>query len=121
MKKVLVIDDDLNNRKILSKAIEKMGYVTIQSGNGRHGWETLFENPDIGLVVTDMLMPDMDGKELLQILRGNESYAKLPVILISGVAAESEIATLLGLGPTRFLPKPIDTKQLAALVRDILG
>lgn len=121
MKKILIIDDDIISRKMLATTVEKMGFITIQSSNGRHGWETLFENPDITLVITDMMMPDMDGKELLHILRGNESYANLPVILISGVASESEISTLLGLGPTRFLAKPLNIKRLAEMVHEILG
>ncbi|MBX7137817.1 MAG: response regulator [Oligoflexia bacterium] len=118
--KVLVIDDDLITRKTLVKTLEKAGFVTVQSSNGKHGWETLWENPDIALVVTDMMMPDMDGRELLNVVRGNQCFANLPVIIVSGIVDETEVQDLLKLGPSRFCAKPFNGDKLKALTDELL-
>jgi len=119
--KVLIIDDDSLARKILVKALEKMGHVTIQSGNGKHAWETIYENDDIGLVVTDLMMPDMDGRELLQILRGNQAFASLPVLMVSGVVGEEALQGVMHLGHCRFCPKPLDLESLKKKVNELLA
>lgn len=121
MKKVLVIDDDLITRKTVVKNVESLGFVAIQSSNGKHGWETLWENPDISLVITDVMMPDMDGRELLKILRGNQTFQTLPVIIMSGVSDQSEVQDLLNLGSSCFCKKPLDTPELKRRVNELLN
>lgn len=121
MIKVLVIDDDLISRKTVVQAMEETGRMVIQSSNGKHGWETLWENPDINLVITDIMMPDMDGRELLYIIRGNQQFEKLPVLLVSGVSDEAELGALVKLGgPTKYLRKPLDRKLLLAAAAELL-
>ena len=112
MRKVLVIDDDVITRKMLVKSVEKLGYFVIQSSNGRHGWETLWENPDIGLVITDMMMPDMDGREFMKVVRGNQIFESLPVLIVSGVSSEADVADLLALGHACFCKKPLNNAEL---------
>lgn len=120
MKKVLVIDDDIITRKMIVKNVESLGYSAIQSSNGKHGWETLWENPDITLIVTDMMMPDMDGREFMQILRGNQSFHEVPVIIMSGVVQEDEVVDLLKLGKARFCPKPLNAPELSESISELL-
>ena len=114
MKKVLVIDDDRVSRDLLAHMVEKLGFVAIQSGNGRHGWETLWENNDISFVITDMAMPDMDGRELVHLIRNDESVQDIPVIIISGCFSSEELGPLLEISPERtlFIAKPVDPKTL---------
>lgn len=121
MRKVLVIDDDLITRKTVVKNVESLGFVAIQSSNGKHGWETLWENPDITLVITDIMMPDMDGRELLRVLRGNQTFQSLPVIVMSGISRESEVKDLLNLGYACFCRKPLDVPELKARVNELLN
>lgn len=121
MKKALVIDDDLVTRMILVQQIEALGFMAIQSSNGRHGWETLWENQDVCLIVTDLVMPDMDGRELLKIIRGNESFKELPVIICSGVARGEEVQDLLALGHACFCAKPLDGRKLSELISQVMA
>ncbi len=116
MRKVLVIDDDIITRRMLVKNVENLGYVVVQSSNGRHGWETLWENPDIDLVITDLMMPDMDGREFMKIVRGNQTFQSLPVLLVSGVSSEVDVADLLEFGHAKFLKKPLNTAELREAV-----
>lgn len=119
-RKVLVIDDDVIARKIVCRNLEACGYTVIQSSNGKHGWETLWENRDIQLVVTDMMMPDMDGAELLRTLRGNMEFEELPVVLVSGVASAADVTPLLEMGPTVFCSKPLNPTELRNKVEHLL-
>lgn len=118
--KTLIIDDDEIVRKQLAQVLHNMGYQTIQSGNGRHAWETLWENKDITLIVTDVMMPDMDGRELLQLIRGNSLFKELPVVVLSGVASEDIIGTMLSLGHCAYCSKPIDSKAFKDCVAHVL-
>ena len=110
--KILVVEDDVITRKMVTRAVEDLGFVAIQSCDGRQAWETLWENPDICLVITDMMMPDMDGRELIQIIRGNQQFSGLPIIIVSGVLTPKDVESLLKLPPCRFIGKPIDMQEL---------
>jgi CheY-like chemotaxis protein len=122
MKKVLVIDDDKTTREILKRAVESHNFSVIQSGNGRHGWETLWENDDIQFIITDMAMPDMDGKELMHLVRNDEQTKNIPVIIVSGCFSSEELAPVIKVSPqnTFFLPKPLDKKLLYQYIDKIL-
>ena len=108
MGKILIVEDDLKSRHLLVKIVESLNHTVIQSQNGRHAYETLCLNPDVELVITDVMMPEVDGRDLVRLIRGNEAVAKLPILIISAVIGVSEILDLLKLGATAFLPKPVD-------------
>ena len=120
VRKVLVIEDDLISRKMLVKAVEDLGLIAIQSCDGRQGWETLWENQDVCLIITDMMMPDMDGRELIQIVRGNEQFSQLPIIIVSGVVTPEEVESLLKRPPCTFCQKPINLEQLRKAIHKML-
>lgn len=121
MEKVLIIDDDRTSRLLLKHVLEKMGYSVIQSGNGRHGWETLWENLDIAFVITDMMMPDMDGRELIHLIRQDEEQKDLPVIILSGCFGVDEVKPIMQISPDRtfFLNKPLDRETLISHIEKI--
>jgi DNA-binding NtrC family response regulator len=120
MKKVLVIDDDMVSRKLVAGMIDRQGLCAFQSSNGKHAWETLMENTDISLVVTDLCMPDMDGFELVQLIRSNPMVKEIPVILISGVISDSEVSSTLKLGKCHFVKKPVAPKAFKELLTKAL-
>lgn len=111
---ILVIDDDRVARKVVTGALDRFGLKYLQCENGREGWELLWENNDINLIVTDLVMPDMDGRELMHLVRNQEELKSLPVILISGVLTAEEIAPIMEVSPTNtfFLTKPLDVNLL---------
>ena len=112
MAKILICEDDFIAREVIKAMVEKMGHVPIISPNGKHALDTLEVNHDISLLITDMMMPIMNGTELVQILRGNSSYDGLPIIMVSGILGVNDIAELLDLGATLFQPKPLDEDLL---------
>lgn len=111
---ILVIDDDKVARKVIVRCLERMGLQTLECENGRQGWEILWENNDINLVITDMVMPDMDGRELVHLIRAHDEVNHLPVIMVSGVLTAEEIEPILKISPTNtfFLNKPLDLALL---------
>lgn len=120
MAKILVADDDLGSRLVLAKCVESDGHVAIHCSNGRRALDVLVDNPDIALLITDVMMPEMDGRELVQILRGNAHFAPLPIILISAVVGMAELQDLLDLGVSHFMAKPIDSSVLRRYVSEML-
>ncbi len=117
MKKILITDDDFITREIIAEIVESMGYVAIQSSNGLIALDVLFDNPDISLLIADMMMPRMDGRTLIQVLRRQEKFTKLPIIIISGIIAVHDVQDLLSIGASRFMPKPIEGKTLKDYIK----
>lgn len=112
MKKVLVVEDDIASRKLIVDAVRKLGHVSIQSSNGKRALDIVYDNPDIDLVITDLKMPEMDGKEMINILRGNEEYSTLPIIAVSGVVGIADVYDIMDMGSLEFLQKPLDIPLL---------
>ncbi len=121
MKKILVAEDDEISRDIIVKLVESMGCITVQSANGKTALSILLDNPDISLLICDVMMPELDGIMLIKILRGKQNFENLPIIIISGVAVINEINHLMELGPTVFLDKPLDTSKLKAEITEMLA
>ena len=121
MKKILVAEDDEISRELIVRLVEGLGHIAIQSSNGKNALAALLDNPDIRLLICDVMMPELDGMMLIKILRGKKNYLTFPIIIISGVAALNEINHLLELGPAIFLDKPLDTAELKRNITEMLA
>ncbi|MDP6924027.1 MAG: response regulator [Candidatus Scalindua sp.] len=108
MAKILIIDDAKFTRTMLKKMIAEFGHETIEAGNGREGLEKITgEDPD--LVLTDILMPEMEGTELLELLR--ETNMDVSVIVISANIQDSVRDQCMNLGVSEFFGKPPTKKN----------
>lgn len=112
MAKVLVVDDDIVTRKLIARKLEREGFVVIQASDGLRAWQVLCDNPDFSLLITDMMMPELDGRLFIERVRAHAELSSIPVIIISAYVPVSSISDLLKLGASRFLPKPIDSDDL---------
>ena len=121
MAKILVAEDDVTTRRMIVTAIERMGHCAIQSSNGRLAYEILENNPDIALLVTDVVMPELNGDALVAGLRDEEQFRNLPIIIMSGIVSISDIKDLLDVGASRFLGKPINVAHLRDYVKQLAG
>ena len=121
MKKVLVAEDDEFSREIIVHIVKDLGLIAIQCSNGKTALEILFDNPDINLLISDIMMPELDGMMLIKILRGKEKFVNLPIIIISGVAALNELEHILELGPSTFLDKPLNSSELKRNIKELLN
>ena len=121
MARILIAEDDPTTRMICYKVVEKLGHVPIVSPDGEHAYQTLLADNNIDIVITDVMMPRMDGRMLIQTLRGHSKFAKLPGIIMSAVVAVDDIADMLKLGANLFLPKPVNINDVADYIERCLA
>jgi hypothetical protein len=116
-KKVLVVDDDVRNIFALSSVLERRGMTVLTAGTGREAINTLESTPDVAIVLMDIMMPDMDGYETMQIIRGNPSFRRLPIIALTAKAMKGDREKCLEAGASEYLAKPVNTEQLLSALR----
>jgi class 3 adenylate cyclase len=112
---VLVVDDDEANRNVLSRRLFRLGYRVIEAGNGREALEALDASP-IDLVLLDVMMPEMDGYEVLERRRDVPALRDIPVIMISALDQMESVIRCVELGAEDYLSKPFDPVLLKARV-----
>lgn len=117
MAKVLIAEDDRISQKLAVKIVEGMGHDAYVSPHGKHAYEALMACNDFDMLLTDIMMPEMDGRQLIQTLRGDQQFMELPIVIMSAVVGIGEISNLLKLGATLFLAKPLDRKELQEYIR----
>jgi CheY-like chemotaxis protein len=114
---VLVVDDDARNLFALSGILELHGFRVLHADNGRKGIEALVNNPDVALVLMDVMMPEMDGYTATTEIRRMPQYAELPIIAVTAKAMPGDREKSLASGASDYVTKPVDTQDLIACVR----
>ncbi|MCV3212087.1 response regulator transcription factor [Plectonema radiosum NIES-515] len=116
---ILVVDDDLGTRLSISDYLELSGYIVITADDGQKALEIVFEyHPD--LIVTDIVMPRMNGYELVRQVRQKPAFRLLPVILLTARIKTQERILGYQSGCDLYLPKPFELEELAAAIRNLL-
>ncbi|WP_277189149.1 response regulator [Caballeronia sp. BR00000012568055] len=116
-RRVLLVDDDIRNIFSLSSALEHQGLHVDIGRNGFEAIDTLEKNPDIDVVLMDMMMPGMDGLEATRRIREDARFRKLPIIAITAKAMKDDQEQCLAAGASDYLAKPIDIDRLYSLLR----
>ncbi|WP_030676020.1 HAMP domain-containing protein [Streptomyces cellulosae] len=114
---VLVVDDDARNLFALSGILELHGFRVLHADNGRKGIEALVDNPDVALVLMDVMMPEMDGYTATAEIRRMPQYTDLPIIAVTAKAMPGDREKSLASGASDYVTKPVDTQDLIACVR----
>ena len=116
-KKVLIADDDVRNIFSLTKSLEKHKMQIISAMDGKEALQALNDNPDIQIVLMDMMMPEMDGYESIKQIRKNPKWKNLPVIAVTAKAMTGDREKCIEIGASDYISKPVDTDQLISLLR----
>ena len=116
-KKILLVDDDMRNVFALSKVLEDKGVDVIKAENGKKAIEKLNQNPDIDLVLMDIMMPVMDGYEAMKLIRSDLKYKDLPIIAVTAKAMKNDMKKCLDAGANDYISKPINIERLFSLLR----
>lgn len=120
--RVLIVDDDLMMREILSVYLEPGGYQVVSASDGLEAWEILQNAPEpFDVLVTDREMPNMNGMELLAKVKGDSRFDHLPVIFQTGLTSREEIVDGINAGVYYYLTKPYEQKVLLALINAAIG
>ena len=116
-KQVLIVDDDVRNVFALTSALESRGMLVRFAENGRDAIETLDADPDVDLVLMDVMMPEMDGHETTRALRADARFAELPIISLTAKAMKGDREKSIASGASDYITKPVDIDQLLSLMR----
>jgi CheY-like chemotaxis protein len=116
-RKVLVVDDDVRNIFALSSVLERRGMTVLSAGTGREAIETIEQTTDLAIVLMDIMMPEMDGYETMQVIRQNPALRRLPIIALTAKAMKGDRERCLEAGASEYLAKPVNTEQLLAALR----
>lgn len=114
--RILVVDDDPNNRDVLARTLEKKGYTVVQASNGAEALRLMGEDGVIETVLLDIMMPDVNGWETLQRMKADETLKAIPVIMISGLGETDAVVRCLELGAEDYVQKPFVPTILKARV-----
>jgi DNA-binding response OmpR family regulator len=118
-KRILVIDDDIDVLRTTSKTLEEAGYAVEQVQSGREGIKSIWDGPP-DLVVLDVVMPELNGWDVLRAIRGDEATAKLPVVMLTVLDEEEHVAHGWELGADFYLTKPFSPADLVDVVNRLL-
>jgi HAMP domain-containing protein/CheY-like chemotaxis protein/signal transduction histidine kinase len=116
-KKVLLVDDDVRNIFALSSMLERRGMAVLTAGTGREAISILEATDDIAIVLMDIMMPEMDGYETMQVIRQSPSSRRLPIIALTAKAMKGDREKCLEAGASEYLAKPVNTDQLLSVLR----
>jgi CheY-like chemotaxis protein len=116
-RKVLVVDDDVRNIFALNSLLERRGMNVISASNGHDAIKMLDENPDLSLILMDVMMPEMDGYETMRRIRENPEHRRLPIISLTAKAMKGDREKCLQAGASDYVAKPVNTEQLLSLIR----
>jgi HAMP domain-containing protein/signal transduction histidine kinase/DNA-binding response OmpR family regulator len=116
-RKVIVVDDDVRNIFALNSLLERHGMNVITATNGQDAIKLLDDHPDVSLILTDVMMPEMDGYETMRRIREIPSFRMLPIIALTAKAMKGDREKCLQAGASDYVAKPVNTEQLLSLVR----
>ncbi|UTI62334.1 HAMP domain-containing protein [Paraconexibacter antarcticus] len=116
-KRILIVDDDVRNVFALTSALELRGMKVLYAENGREGLKRLAAQPDIDLVLLDVMMPEMDGYETARAIRTQRRFETLPIISLTAKAMKGDRDKCIDAGASDYITKPVDMDQLLSLMR----
>ncbi len=117
---ILVVDDDFLNRTLLATNLEEAGYTVETAEDGRQALDALRASL-YDVVLLDILMPEMDGYQVLDTIKRDEALKHLPVIVISAVEEMDSVVRCIEMGATDYLPKPFEPALLRARINASLA
>uniref|UniRef100_UPI002FC75951 response regulator n=1 Tax=Devosia sp. TaxID=1871048 RepID=UPI002FC75951 len=115
--KVLVVDDDIRNIFALTSALERNKMRVLSAENGKAAIDVLEQNPDVNIVLMDIMMPEMDGYETMRRIRQIKSFEMLPMIALTAKAMKGDREKCIAAGASDYTSKPVDMEQLLSLMR----
>ena len=119
--KVLVVDDSPTMRRIVVQMVKRLGYgEVVEAGDGQEALSRLQAEADIGLVLSDWNMPIMNGLELVQAIRADANYAKLPVLMVTTRNMKEDIVIAMKAGVNNYITKPFDPKTIKEKIDKVL-
>ncbi len=119
MKKALLVEDHPDLLEILTWQMEAMGFSVIAANNGKEGVKkAIEENPH--LILMDIMMPGMDGREATRIIRSNSETQDIPILAATVLSKESDLKSCIEAGCSDYIVKPFTTQELRDKIQDFI-
>jgi HAMP domain-containing protein/signal transduction histidine kinase/CheY-like chemotaxis protein len=119
-RKIAIIDDDVRNIFSLTAVLEQHQAQVLHAENGREGIELVRSNPDLDAALVDIMMPELDGYEVMRQIRQEERFARLPLIAVTAKAMKEHRARCFEAGASDYLAKPVEVDELLSVLRTCL-
>jgi CheY-like chemotaxis protein len=116
-KTVLLVDDDARNIFALSSVLERRGMTVLTATTGNEAIALVQSTPKLAIVLMDIMMPEMDGYQTMQVIRANPAFRRLPIIALTAKAMKGDREKCLEAGASDYLAKPVNTEQLLSALR----
>ncbi len=116
-KTALLVDDDARNIFALSSVLERRGMKVLAATTGTEAVSLVVSNPEIAIVLMDIMMPQMDGYETISAIRENPDFRRLPIVALTAKAMKGDREKCLEAGASDYLAKPVNTEQLLLTIR----
>jgi CheY-like chemotaxis protein len=116
-KKILLTDDDMRNVFALSKILKEKGLTVLKAEDGENALRILDKEPNVDLVLMDIMMPVMDGYETIRRIRNQPRFADLPIIALTAKAMKEDKEKCIAAGASDYLSKPVDAERLFSMMR----
>ncbi|MET3889019.1 HAMP domain-containing protein/CheY-like chemotaxis protein/DNA-binding transcriptional MerR regulator [Bosea sp. OAE506] len=114
---VLLVDDDARNIFALSSVLERRGMNVLTATTGNEAIAIINAQPEVAIVLMDIMMPGMDGYETMQVIRSNPAFRRLPIVALTAKAMKGDREKCLEAGASDYLAKPVNTEQLLSSLR----
>ena len=115
-KKVLLVDDDIRNIFAMTSILERFKMKVLSAENGRDAIQILVQNPDIDIVLMDIMLPTMDGYETIRAIREIADFRDLPIIAVTAKAMMGDREKCIAAGASDYVAKPIDSEHLRSVL-----
>ncbi|MBZ5749451.1 ATP-binding protein [Metabacillus rhizolycopersici] len=116
-KKILIVDDDMRNIFAITTILESKNMKIVFAENGKNGINVLMKNPDVDLILMDIMMPEMDGYETISAIRKMPEYVDLPIIALTAKAMKMDKNKCIEAGASDYISKPVFIDQLISLIQ----
>jgi CheY-like chemotaxis protein len=116
-KTVLLVDDDARNIFALSSVLERRGMKVLTATTGKEAVGLVESTPELAIVLMDIMMPEMDGYQTIQVIREDPAFRRLPIIALTAKAMKGDREKCLDAGASDYLAKPVNTEQLLSALR----
>jgi two-component system cell cycle response regulator DivK len=121
-KKIIIIDDDDRNIFALNAVLRSRGYTCITATSAKEGLEIILQQTkDIGIALIDMMMPDMDGYEMISTIRQQPELQQMPLIAVTAQAMKGDREKCIAMGADDYIAKPINVDILLKVIRQYVN
>ncbi len=114
--RIILIEDEPDISLLASFTLDTLGYEVLTAENGENGLELVKNSLPVSLIILDIMMPGIDGYQVLERLKADPDYRDIPVLIFSAMAQENEVRRGYSLGAAGYVKKPFDADQMIAEV-----